>query len=208
MNSNNLQPTVLLVVDNSGSMSGVMATVRAKLADFFTKLQSKQIETELISFNTSIRHVKNPTSEQIYSVLYADGGTNLFGSMVRSVEGLLKYKTAREKCLIVVITDGQDTTRECEPADVASAVHIAEETMGWDFLFIGTNQDAYRVGTQLGIKPGKLLSFSNSIEGFEHMLEALSTTSTEWASGHISHDAEFFTEDVKNKQAELGAIVL
>lgn len=201
-------PSVVFVVDASGSMRKHAHTVNAKLADGLFPEFGNGINANLgtIYFDD---HVPNITWGKQHA-MRPNGETDLYGACVKVLEELRAIRGASDKCLVIVVTDGGHNwnSRSLTAESVKSEVSIAEDILGWDFLFVGTNQDANRVGSQLGIKPGKALSFAASEQGFELMLDTLKDVTTKWVSGNLAHESDFFTPEVKEQQRTFGAVVL
>jgi hypothetical protein len=79
------------------------------------------------------------------------------------------------KVIVVGITDGAENSSRRISQDKLRAM-ITEQTSKykWDFVFIGTNQDALLTARGLGIAPEAALYFSASAKGAEGSYEALS----------------------------------
>jgi hypothetical protein len=136
--------------------------------------------------------------------LYAAGQTALNTSIIRSLQDLSGILNASNRVITVIITDGHNNCGG-EEDDVKTWVGIAENTLNWDVLFLGTNQDAYRTANRLGIKAGKSLSFAANQAGFEHMLNTLNNTITRWVGNNIAGDHDFIRQEAITYQKTLGA---
>lgn len=110
------------------------------------------------------------------------------------------------KVIFAILTDGQENqSRDFTADEIKEMVTEHEDIYEWDFLFLGANQNAFTVGQNYGIKPGKALSFSQSGEGVREVFNAVSRSLTSYReSGAPAQDA-FFTEEEHQTQRGLGA---
>lgn len=193
---------IVVVVDISGSMENQAPVVRTKLREAVNQLDANQVDFGVATFSERFDGIQ----WNRWDIGPVRGATALYDSCVETIQDLSSQFDASDKVLICVITDGGNNAGSARVGQVASEVHVAEEILAWDFLFVGTNQNAYKVGADMGVKASKALSFANSSEGFEHMLDSLKSIFPQWVAGNIAHDGEFFSEEVRTTQAELGAI--
>lgn len=195
-------PNIIFLVDTSGSMSWAHRTVENHLLRIFNNMNGTRAKVGIGTFDDSYNRIqwKNPR-------IAIGGGTQLYDSAIQFIGELSSQFSAADKCLLIMVTDGGDTSGNPNRAsDVKNEVTMAEEVLGWDFLFVGTNMNAYKVGANMGVKASKSLSFANSGEGFENMLQALDSICDRWAAGNIGHEEEFFTEETRSIQERLGAV--
>lgn len=195
-------PNIVFLVDTSGSMSSWRDTVERHLLHIHKNMDGKQAKVGIATFDDQYNRIQwvNPR-------INIGGGTQLFDSAVAFIGEMTSHFSAADKCLLIMVTDGGDTSNRPQgAATVKSEVTMAEDILGWDFLYVGTNQNAYKVGDNMGVKASKSLSFANSSEGFENMLKALEGICSKWAAGNIGHDEEFFTEETRSVQERLGAV--
>jgi hypothetical protein len=199
------KPSVVFVLDESGSMGQWRALMDQRLGRMYKAFDDHAIDANLgvVHFSTDI----TPIDWVYHRGLHAGGNTNLYGACVQTLHELRTKLTIMDKCLVIVITDGEHNAGNCAYAkeQVAAEVSLAEDSMGWDFLFVGTDLDAYHLGSELGIKPGKALSFATSQDGFEKMLDSLQSIISRWVAGQVQHDQDFFTQQDREAQSTLGA---
>jgi len=199
-------PRIVYLVDTSGSMGWALSLVEGKLQQAKAALKNtKPHHFGLATFSTYYNGID--WDSDVY--LTRNGGdTLLYGSCIQLIQELTQRYTAADKILICVITDGGDSSLDSRAtaSAVAAEVGVAEDILGWDFLFLGTNTNAYEVGQRMGVKGSKTLGFANSKDGFDRMLDSLADVGTRWLNGLVGHDDSFFTEDVRSQQEKLGAI--
>ena len=133
-------------------------------------------------------------------------GTRLMDAVINGINDISSLCNGSDKVMIIVLTDGQDVNSQSSARDVCREVQRVESVLNWDFLFVGTNQDAEAVGRDLGVQTSKTLSFACNHQGWDAMLEELSRVCERWVTGNLQSNDDFFTSDVKSIQASLGAI--
>lgn len=201
---------IVYLVDTSGSMSSHISLVSKKLQETENAITAngRPVELALCTFDNELRALNwNGLSKYIQS----GGGTELYRSCTELLQRLSSEFSGGDKIMVVVITDGMDNSSygsDCTRLQqaVASEVSLAEDVYGWDFLFVGTNQNAYEVGSKMGVKTTKALSFAATAGGFDHMLDSLKDISIQWLNNNIGHSDSFFSQEVRDTQAGLGAI--
>lgn len=60
-----------------------------------------------------------------------------------------------------------------------------EKKHGWDFIFLGANQDAIAEAGRLGVKPQKAMNFAPDVSGTQDMFEDLSRNISEYRQDNV-----------------------
>lgn len=64
--------------------------------------------------------------------------------------------------IVAIVTDGlENASREWSAVAIKDLIEQQTRDYGWDFVFIGSNQDAILTGTSLGFDPGKSLTYDS-----------------------------------------------
>ena len=79
-----------------------------------------------------------------------------------------------DNVIIVVLTDGKENASETPQARVRDQVEYRRKGLGWEFLFIGANQDAALTADKMGINPDQSLNMVHSGEGARAAYESTS----------------------------------
>ena len=208
---------ILLVLDASGSMNSVRTNVTKGLHTLLAK-QRDEINSpctiSTFSFNNYLSRSKpfvNINDFQ-FSSYFPNGGTALndgicFAAVetTRHIQNLDEAEQP-EKVMVIVITDGhENTSKSYSRTDVKNIIAHYEENYEWDFLFVGSNQDAYATGTAMGFKSGKALSFAASGVGVDHALAAISNSILRYRRNGAPRADEFFTSEDIATQNRHGA---
>jgi len=73
---------------------------------------------------------------------------------------------------VAIMTDGmENASREWRRPDIKALVEQQTNDNGWEFLYMGTDQDAVEVGKGLGVKDGQAITYARG-KSREAMLAA------------------------------------
>lgn len=188
------KPKIVFIVDKSGSMRESLPVVNTGLSALLNDVDlNKAADLFAVSFGSTVSEVDPLTT--FFRHRQDWGGTALYEAVVKTLDGMHKIgATAAVPTLVIMVTDGDNNEGRATVEDAATAVEHAEDIFNWDFLFVGTDMDAYKTGDRMRVKPGKTLQFTNSQEGFKAVMDSLQRITTEWTNGHLSHDSDFFTD--------------
>jgi len=103
-----------------------------------------------------------------------------------------------ENIVVVVLTDGKENASET-PQDVVRERVKQRQDEGWEFLFIGANQDAALTAEQMGMDRDKSLNMSHSGEGTK---EAYQSTSRNISEARRKGETGGYTEDDRRRQEQ------
>ena len=175
----------LIILDESGSMeslrqqalSGANETImtirnaqesmpelrqRLTFITFDSHGDGKDVRT--IIDDTPIDKVRDLT-EQDYR---PNGCTPLYDAMGVSLNALQPKVKKDEHVLVTIITDGlENASHEYSGKAIKSIVGLLREK-GWRFVYIGANQDAVEVATELNID--NAMNYVASPEGYDRMI--------------------------------------
>jgi uncharacterized protein YegL len=167
-------------------MSGSMKRVRQQTIDGFNEYIEKQRQDEdggsaLVSLtvfdsdwlqnhtpriNTIFEDVDLNDFEPITSNDYKpDGGTPLYdaiGSEISRIESLLTRCKGNPDVYVIIITDGENNTSKEHTQHSIKEITEDLQEQGWNFIYMGANQDAAEVGATMGIHVGNTFSYDAS----------------------------------------------
>jgi hypothetical protein len=138
-----------------------------------------------------------------------DGMTNLYdaiGKGIRSVERQLAPLNEVPDVLFVIVTDGGENSSKEFSLEAVRDLIQAKETEGWTFVYLGANQDAWKVGSQFGLAKGQTMTYStNDMKG---TMNTLSAATSVYRSSRMTGDVaygsvtkEFFAPEDGDKNA-------
>ena len=184
---------VCLILDASGSMSSKMTQTQVAFDGYIQGIKEDRSVDHVYTVVFNSHHITrihdglhpdaiNPLSKENYS---AAGLTPLYDAMGKTLEEMVGGRM-----FVVVITDGRENhSTEYTRADVA-AIIAAKEALGWDFIYLGADFDAWSNARGLGATRGKTLSFSGD-QFREGMQGARAATAAYNATGEALPDDYF-----------------
>jgi len=163
---------IIFVIDRSGSMTSIRTDMIGGFNAFIKaqrdanigdcRVFAYQFDTEYTTIfeNLDVNKVPNLTEE----TYQPRGGTALYNSLGKTIVDIgtklsaLPESERPERVLVVTITDGEDNSiltnfkvSEYTSEKVKEMVKHQTEAYKWDFAYIGANQDAWAVGSTMGV---------------------------------------------------------
>ncbi len=197
---------VVLVVDRSGSMMTIKEDMEGGIKTLLEE-QSQVAGTCLVTlaqFDSEYELVADatPIAELADYLLIPRGRTALLdaiGRTIGQVESRLKGLAPDDQpdhVLFAVITDGmENASSEWTRSKVMKSVK-AKVAGGWDFMFLGANQDAIEEGAHMGFAAETALTFEPSSEGIKEAWSSVSMSMGKMRRGEASA-LEFTEQDRK-----------
>lgn len=152
---------ITLVIDRSGSMQGIHEDAQGGV-NAFVERQSKatgEALLTLVQFDTEYEflHHAMPIDQVPKYVLVPRGSTALLDAVGRAInetkERLAKVSEDDRPGLVVfvIVTDGlENSSREFARAQIKQLIK-QQQLLGWQFTFLGADQDAFAEAQSLGI---------------------------------------------------------
>jgi uncharacterized protein YegL len=197
---------IVLVLDRSGSMITTMHDAEGGLRSFIAKqkLLPGDCNVTFYRFDENIERVFDckPIREVEVRDLRLEprGSTALLDAMARAIDevGGRLHNTREdqrpEKVYFVTITDGEENcSRKNTTRDVFDRVSRQRDKFGWEFIYIGANQDAIETASKIGIAPQYSMSYSGTGIGTVNAYSSLTSNVTRSRKG--TGDVTFSTED-------------
>jgi von Willebrand factor type A domain. len=183
------QTHVTFVLDSSGSMSRIADDTRGGFNTFLMEQREEEGEATvtLYDFDSTVDLVYRESdiadAEKLDTDNYRPGGkTALHDAMARAINetddyvaGVEAAKTV-DNVIMVVLTDGKENASETPQDVVRERVEEHREEHGWEFLFIGANQDAALTAEQMGMDRDKSLDMAHDGDGAEAAQESVSAS--------------------------------
>ena len=181
---------LVFILDRSGSMAGL----EADTVGGFNAMIEKQkqvpgeayVSTVLFDTRSQVIHDRLPLAQvppmtrREYSVRGCTALLDAVGGAIHHIRNVHKYireEDRPEKTLFVITTDGmENASRRYSYDKVKAMISQAQETQGWEFLFLGANIDACREAARMGIAPVFAADYLADSQGTEVIYEAASET--------------------------------
>jgi uncharacterized protein YegL len=179
---------ISMILDRSGSMKDLIKDAIGGFNSFLTnqKTISGQATMSVVQFDEEYEILHDfklikDVPELNLNTYIPTGMTALIDAIGRTIESTgkhlesLKEENRPEKVIVVIITDGlENCSKLYEPCKVKEMIEHQSSVYGWQFTFIGSNQDAILSASDLGIAGAAALSYDANQEGVKMSYDALS----------------------------------
>lgn len=139
------------------------------------------------------------------------GGTPLYDAVaqvIRKVTERIKDSENNERperVLVVIITDGEEnSSREWKGSQVKQMIENQQEKCGWEFVYLGANQDAWANSEALGVKASSTLGYVATAAGTGDMWKSLSDKTMKYRVAACVAKGIDFDEDDRKAQKSHG----
>lgn len=187
---------ITFVLDSSGSMHSIADDTVGGFNAFLDEQRAEDgtATVSLFEFDDVVSQVYRGMelceAEDLTAEMYTPGGrTALHDAMLRAVtdtEQLLAERdVAPETVVIVVLTDGNENASETPMEPLRDQIQ-AKQTSGWEFLFIGANQDAVLAASEFGVDRDRALTMDHSGKGASSAIESTSRVINEMRDSGVS----------------------
>ncbi len=180
-----------IVLDRSSSMESIKAETISGTNEQFSALRDSDDAANtfvaFFSFNQEVTPVfkdddgspKLVPCDSLEDISAADyfpsGMTAMYDAVGDAIEFFSAEAKKADDVLIVVISDGaENKSRRFTSEQISGQVKELQDS-GWNFTYIGANQDLTQVASQLGIHEGNMLTFQSSSAGTINMNHTLSS---------------------------------
>lgn len=172
---------IVVILDRSGSMSSIKDDVIGGFNSFIEEQRKVEgfANVSLYMFDDQYESVYEGTELYLVPKLtnetFVPRGTTALldsiGKTINSVGARLANTPESErpsKVMVVIITDGhENSSKEFTAAQIKEMTEHQTNVYGWQFLYIGANQDSFSVAQSYGI--GHAFNFSADSKGTSDM---------------------------------------
>jgi hypothetical protein len=188
---------LVLVVDRSGSMANIKSDMEGGIAQLLADQRALpgECHVTITQFDDQFEVVCDflPIRDVPTYHLVPRSRTALLDAMGRTMalvgEGLSRLKEPARPTRVVfaVITDGlENASREWDRSRVMAEVKRLGDEEGWQFTFLGANQDAIHEGGSLGMSAAASLTYEPSSAGVGEAFASVSRATARYRSGKAS----------------------
>lgn len=182
---------IIVLLDRSGSMATIENDMIGGYNQFISEQKKISVGTCDVSFyqfntqyeviyeNTPIEFVKTLD----HSNFRPSGGTSLLDAMGKTINRVgeqlssLAEHDRPDKVVFIIITDGEENSSITFNFEmIKSMVTKQSEVYNWQFTYLGANQNAWNVGSKMGIISGASLSFAPNSRGITEGISSLNAT--------------------------------
>lgn len=162
---------IAFLLDRSGSMQSIRTDTIGGFEAFIAEQRSQpgRCTVSLAQFDNEYDEVYSdvPVDKVPPLELVPRGSTALIdaiGRLVNATGARLAALPEDERpgsVIVGIMTDGlENASREFTRPQVKAMITEQTNAYGWQFMYMGANQDAVEVGTSLGVDPGLAVTYS------------------------------------------------
>lgn len=196
---------ISIVLDRSGSMTAVKSDTEGGLAAFLAE-QANAPGTTTVSLAQFDAHYERvyegvPLADVPTFVLKPRGLTALLDAVGHALTDTAAYIDRQPEdqrpteVTVVILTDGQDNQSTEWSENMVKAAIAARRAEGWQFVFLGADQNAFSASGAMGISPDTTMSYAG-----RNTSNTLRTAGTMVARGTTS-GVYAFTDDERADNA-------
>ncbi len=175
-----------VILDRSGSMGSVREPTITGFNEFLHTQQQQHDGGRALMSLTQFddRYEVNFVGEPIENVPDLDthsyvprGRTALFdaiGRTIHEVEAWAREQQWQERVLVLIVTDGQENASREYSFEAVRALIEQKENDGWNFAYMGANQDSYAVAGSMNIRPDFTANYDATLAGTAKVYQSLS----------------------------------
>lgn len=211
----NEKTQIVCILDRSGSMDTIIEDAIGGFNEFIKK--QKELEDDatmtvalfddhydLLYDNVDVKEVelfnKDSWSPRGLTALHDAIGKTI--TTVDNAHKKMKKKDVPEKVLVCIVTDGMENSSHEYNSDSIKKLINKYEEKGWSFVYLAANQDAFDVGTSIGISGGNTYNFTADSNGISNVSNTLNNATTYYRStysANISADTLMDDQGVKEE---------
>ena len=183
------------VLDRSGSMWDVLMDT---IGGFNTFLQGQQTdqngecfmslyqfdhEYQIVYQNVPVKEVELLNKE----TFVPRGQTSLLDAIGRTISCVKVDGQTETKNIVVILTDGHENSSQEFNYKTISKMIEEKEKVGWEFVFLGANQDAIKTAGGLGIKKNSAMTYAQTPQNMRACFNGLSNAISRTRSGETAN---------------------
>lgn len=185
---------IVMIVDKSGSMQSLVNDVVGGFNRFVDEQKAVPGDAvlTLVQFDTGYAVTIDKAALQSIAPLTAanyvpGGGTALLDAVGKAVTALRDRTEKSDKAIVCIMTDGQEnSSHEYTKSAIKALIESMRAERGWEFSFVGANQDAFAEAGALGISQGTTANFAANAAGMRGATATLSAYTTNYRAGQNS----------------------
>jgi uncharacterized protein YegL len=200
------QPTnarIVFILDRSGSMRSIARDTIGGFESFLEtqKEQPGSATVTLVQFDDQYQvDYKDIDINEVPKLQFTPRGwTALYDAIGKTVSEMMAEKQPEDtKTIIVILTDGEENrSTEYTYGSVQNLLKEAQDSLGWEVIFVGANIDAVKTASSLGIKASNSVTFDYTSKGAVDVMAAVSYATSSLRGRSFSY-ADGSTLDAQN----------
>jgi hypothetical protein len=207
-----------VILDRSGSMASCREATIAGFNQFLQEQQKPDTDGGRASMSLTqfddryeINFVGAPieTVPELDTQSYLPRGRtalhDAIGRTIHDIEVWVREHVWGDRVLILIITDGQENaSREYDLSAVRTLIERKERD-GWNFAYMGANQDSYAVGGAMGVRSGFTQNYASTAAGVRNNFANLNVRTRRYRLAKLKGlEADTFFDAPKHTAADPG----
>lgn len=186
---------IVVILDRSGSMSTIKDSMEGALNEFVNgqKQEPGEANLSLVKFDDQYElALENVPIWQVEKItLEPRGMTRLLDAVGKTINAVGERLSNTpegerpEKVLVAIITDGRenDSKEFTRREQIQEMIKHQTEVYGWQFTYLGANQDSFVEAESIGIKRDAVMDFAATDKGSSNAVRSMSCCVAQYRSG-------------------------
>jgi hypothetical protein len=161
---------LLFIIDRSGSMYSIKTDMEGGINGVLEEQKKLpgDVTVDVAYFDDELTYDERFLSLDSASIsIIPRGMTALHDAIVSSTATFgdalsqLPEEERPGNVMVIVVTDGlENASKESRISDVKDIITHQQDVYGWEFLFLGANQDALETGESFGLRKGASMTYA------------------------------------------------
>ena len=178
INKSNIVQNIIFLLDESGSMNSMgqepVQAVNKFIQEQKTSLEDDGATFSLWKFNSTVKKVIDdiPLKDVGEFIDFLPNDMTALYDAIGNAITTKKNKSNYDNVICIILTDGLDNSSvEYNLVNINSMIKEMETQHNWKFVYLGANQDAFEVGSKMGMahcanyrcEPGEMLNVTRAV---------------------------------------------
>lgn len=189
---------ITVLVDRSGSMQNIASAMESGFDEFLQKhRENPSTRITLIQFDGNnpqdVVYVARPVADAGKLVIEPRGMTPLRDALCEAIDSTgsrlarLAESERPDKVLLITVTDGlENASQRFSREDVRRRIDTQQRSYNWEFVYLGANQDAIKVGQDLGFDWKKSMTYTADAARSRSMWGGVTSNTLNYATTGLS----------------------
>ena len=179
---------LLFIIDRSGSMGMIKEDMEGGINSVLEEQKKLpgEVTVDVAYFDYELNYDERFLSLDSTKIeINPRGMTALHDAIVDSVKTFgdsLSQLTEEDRpgtVLTIIVTDGhENASQRAKLSDVKELITQQQDVYGWEFVFLGANQDALETGQSFGLRKGASMTYTANAAGTQDASNFINATVT------------------------------
>lgn len=176
---------IVVIADRSGSMSSIKDDAIGGFNTFLSEQQALKGAANLTlvlfdnEYQVAVDSIPVKEVKPLDGSTFVPRGSTAMNDAIGRALSALEAKNPK-RAIVCILTDGfENSSREFTTSQVKEKIKAAEDK-GYQVVYLAANQDAFAVGSTLGIAAGSTVNFAATASGVRDAYKNVSLMSTSY----------------------------